>query len=278
MISGEDDPDDTIVPRLIVAGADLSIIHIINDVVKKRDGELSVLSLDQHMKSIDSMVQQCKASLLVIDPVSAFMGDRDSHKDSAVRALLNKVRQYAIDGNYAVLLVTHFNKPGEKSSSAAHRVMGSLGFVAAARSVYAFVKDPADPDRRLFLPIKNNLGLDKDGFSCSIKVKRKRNLTQPAPYLQWDDEAVEGQRVDEIMTQASPRAQAQKEEEQEIREWLDGFVKPGKRVRATKFNDELDQQGFSKRKVRKLMPKLGYYRKQEKKFQGGWWVNRKKTQ
>lgn len=275
MISGEDDPDDTIVPRLIAAGANLSNIHIIDDVVENQDGELSVLSLDQHMPAIHKIMLQHDAVLLVIDPLSAFLGDRDSHRDSSVRALLNKLRRYAIEGQYAVLLITHFNKPGEKTSSAVHRVMGSLGFVAAPRSVYAFLRDPDDPDQRLFLPIKTNLGPDQEGFRCRIAVDRTQKLSPPPVYLKWDDEAVEGQRVDEVMAQATPREKARKAKEQEIREWLDKFVKRGKEIRATKFNKELKRLNYGKRAVRKIMPGLGYH-KTQKGFPAKWWVVREK--
>ena len=80
MLSGEDDPDDTIVPRLIAAGGDLSKIHIIADVVETREGELSALSIDAHMKSIHAEMLNQKAALLIIDPISAFLADRDSHR------------------------------------------------------------------------------------------------------------------------------------------------------------------------------------------------------
>ena len=96
--------------------------------------------------------------------------------------------------------------------------------------MYAFLRDPDDPDNRVFLPIKVNLGPDQDGFRCHIEVDNKQNLSLPPPYLQWDDEAVEGQRVDEVLTQASPRTQARKVKEQEITKWLDGALLLGKKM------------------------------------------------
>jgi KaiC/GvpD/RAD55 family RecA-like ATPase len=275
IISGEDDADDTIVPRLKAAGADLDKIFIIDDVVEKRDGELSVLSLAENIKAIDTMMRRVKASLLIIDPISAFMGSSDSHKDTSVRALLAKVRQYAADGEYAVLLVTHFNKPGEKLTSAIHRVMGSLGFVGASRSVFAFVRDPNDHELRLFLPIKNNLGPDTEGFRCHVEVDRTQNLSPPPVYLQWDDEPPKGEHIDAVLAQPSPREQARKAKEQEISKWLDGFMKRGKKVRSTKFNAAVQEQGFSAKKVTEIMVKFGY-KKGQKKFHGKWWVTRDK--
>ena len=178
MISGEDDPDDTIVPRLIAAGADLSKIHIIADVVESREGELSALSIDAHMKSIHAEMLNQKAALLIIDPISAFLAERDSHRDSSVRALLNKIRQFAVEGNYAVLLISHFNKPGEKISSAVNRVMGSLGFVAAARSVYAIVKDPGIRKRSWCCRLKIILARTQRGFGFGSRLTISKKLFQ----------------------------------------------------------------------------------------------------
>ena len=47
--------------------------------------------------------------------------------------------------------------------------MGSMGLVAAARAAYAVTKDPADPQRRLFLPLKNNIGKDTTGYAFRVE-------------------------------------------------------------------------------------------------------------
>ena len=77
------------------------------------------------------------------------------------------------------------------------------------------------------------------------------------------------------MAQPSPREQAQKMKEQKIEEWLGGLVKHGNRMKSDEFNENLEHLGFSKRKVRKLMPDLGY-RREKDGFgpDGGWWVIR----
>ena len=275
MLSGEDDAEDTIVPRLIAAGADLSKIHIIADVVETREGEFSALSIDAHMKSIHSEMLKRKAALLVIDPISAFLAERDSHRDSSVRALLNKIRQFAVDGNYAVLLISHFNKPGEKVSSAVHRVMGSLGFVAAARSVYAIVRDPGDQDKKLVLPIKNNLGPDTEGFRFQIKVDHKQKIHPRPVRLQWDQEAIDETCIDEILASTTPRAEATKAKEKKVKEWLHKAIKPGHKMASINFDAIAKQKGFSKNKVTEFMPDFGYEREKDLGFAAVWYVIRK---
>lgn len=155
--------------------------------------------------------------------------------------------------------------------------MGSLGFVAAARSTYAFVRDQENSDQRLLLPIKVNLGPDTEGFRCHIEVDRTQNLSPPPPRLRWHDEAVEDQRVDDVLTQSSPREQARKAKEQEIKKWLDGLMKPGKRVRSPKFKKKVKRSGYREKTVRKLMPELGYKTEAEDCFPAIWWVIRNKT-
>jgi AAA domain len=72
ILSAEDDPADTIVPRLIAAGADRSRIHIVK-AVKDGDGERPFnLAVDLDLLEQDYDLQQ--VNLLVIDPVSAYLG------------------------------------------------------------------------------------------------------------------------------------------------------------------------------------------------------------
>jgi len=87
----------------------------------------------------------------------------DSHKNAEVRGLLAPLAAMAAERGVAVVCVSHLTKAG--GTEAMLRVMGSLGFVAAARAAYLVAKDPEDPDRRLFLPMKNNIAEDRGGLA-----------------------------------------------------------------------------------------------------------------
>ncbi|MBK9019626.1 MAG: AAA family ATPase [Sulfuritalea sp.] len=121
--------------------------------------------------------------LIVIDPVSAYLGGLDGHNNAEVRALLVPLSDLARDVGAAVVCVTHLNKGS--GGQALYRATGSLAFVAAARAAWAVARDKTDPDRRLFLPMKNNIGKDTSGLAYRIAE------TNGVPHVVWEGEAVD---------------------------------------------------------------------------------------
>jgi hypothetical protein len=69
--------------------------------------------------------------------------------------------------NIAIVGISHLSKDEKKK--VLMRVIGSLAFVAAARAAYLVTSDPDDKARRLFLPLKNNLGPDSTGLAFRIE-------------------------------------------------------------------------------------------------------------
>lgn len=168
LLSAEDDPSDTIRPRLEAAGADLRRVAFVAGV--RTGGAVKSFSLRDDLKHLRTI---CKAApetrLIVIDPISAYLGDEEGHSNTKVRNLLAPLAKLAQDFNVAVVAVTHLNKSGQgNAQSAIYRAMGSLAFTAAARTVHLVTRDPEDPERRLIVPIKNNLGQDRTGFGFTL--------------------------------------------------------------------------------------------------------------
>ena len=104
--------------------------------------------------------------LLVIDPISAFLGGTNEHANSEVQNLLAPLSALARDRQLAVLIVSHLRK---KEGSALYRTMGSLAFVALARTAWMIVNDSENPNGRLLLPIKNNISADTSGLAYTIE-------------------------------------------------------------------------------------------------------------
>lgn len=264
LLSAEDDVADTIRPRLETAGADLTRIFTLDGIRDDKSGSpgrVGWVSLGKHLPIIAKTIRQHKARLLVVDPISAYLGTVDSHRNSEVRAILAELGQLATDIGCAVLCVSHLNKGGE-GSNAVYRVSGSLGFVAAARSVYAIAKDPDDPAHRLMLPIKVNLAGDMHGLGYRIDADDEN-----CPYVEWDTEPVENERIDEILH--PPRDRAKRKGEAEIEKWLRDKFKKGRAVPSKQIFEHASAMNYPERTVRRVLSQIGTVCEQQG-FHGGW--------
>jgi putative DNA primase/helicase len=77
VLSAEDDPEDTIVPRLLAADANLNRIHILKS-VQNKDRKPLVFSVQSNLQIIaDKIAQVPDTCLLIVDPITAFLGRQD---------------------------------------------------------------------------------------------------------------------------------------------------------------------------------------------------------
>lgn len=182
--SGEDNPKDTLVPRLMAAGADLSKVHFVGNTtnnfeIRSFDPATDMQSLMLQAASINDL------ALLIIDPiVNAVAGD--SHKNGEVRRSLQPVVDFGEVLNCAVLGITHFSKGGQ-GKDPLERVTGSLAFGALARIVLATAKIiDGDNTRRIICRAKSNIGLDGGGFTYSLDEKEVKEGIFSS-YAMWGD-------------------------------------------------------------------------------------------
>jgi|SRR5579859_475584 putative DNA primase/helicase len=174
LIAGEDKMSDTVIPRLKALGADIgNIEHIkgIRRVDKNKRDYYEPISLDSHIADLEDIIIKGGYSAVIIDPISSYLGSADESRNKEIRAILAQITAVCERNNLIAILNSHFNKPsGNMAKGAIYRVMGSIGFAAAARIVYAVVKDPDEKSRRLLIPIKNNIAQDENGFAYNIKL------------------------------------------------------------------------------------------------------------
>ncbi len=201
MLSAEDDVADTIRPRLEAAGADVNRVEIIDGVVDAFDVDGNpisrALNLKMDIAKLDALfASRPDLALLIVDPVTAYLGSTDSHVTADVRALLAPLAALAAKYGIAVVLVSHLNKGGA-NAEALMRVTGSMAFVAAARGAFIVAKDPDNPARRLFLPAKNNIGPDIGGVAFGVEpftlpsgIETSRILWEADPVTITADEAM----------------------------------------------------------------------------------------
>ncbi len=105
-------------------------------------------------------------SLVVIDPISAYLGGIDSHNTAQVRTILLPLTEMAARHGVAIIAVTHVNK--SLHPQALMKITGSLALAAAARAVWIVAKDREQKGVFLFLPVKNNLASATGGYSFAI--------------------------------------------------------------------------------------------------------------
>jgi hypothetical protein len=194
-LSAEDDAADTIRPRLEAVGADLSRVHIVDGVLvgctRGATAANRGFSLKLDVEALDSKLTALGGvAALFIDPLTAFLGDADSHKNAEVRSLLMPLNELLARHNTAVIGVSHLNKAEGKQ--ALMRVSGSLAFVAAARAAYLVAPDAKDNSRRLFLPMKNNLGPDASGLAFRINKATVSSSAGPleTSHVVWESEPI----------------------------------------------------------------------------------------
>jgi putative DNA primase/helicase len=190
ILSAEDDPADTIVPRLLALDADLDRILIVEAVTTSAVGGRRMFHLARDLAMLEmELDQQPETRLVIIDPITAYMSGIDTHRTSDVRGVLALLSEMAARRRVAVVCVSHLNK--NAAGAAISRVTGSGAFVAAARAAYIVAKDQADNLRRLFVPNKNNNAKDDSGLAFRIEQRMVgKDATILAPRVAWESEPV----------------------------------------------------------------------------------------
>jgi putative DNA primase/helicase len=78
-------------------------------------------------------------ALVIIDPINAYMGGMDSHKNTEIRAVLAPPSDLAEKHGTAVVCVSHLTK--SSGTEAMMRVNRCLAFVATARAALLVAKN-----------------------------------------------------------------------------------------------------------------------------------------
>lgn len=166
LLQSEDGLADTVRPRLDALGGDASRVRVLGD-VPEGNGHERLFSLEQDLDKIKPVLVKGLAELLVIDPLSAYLGRKiDSYKDADVRRVLAPLAKLADETGAAVIAVMHLTKNSERQ--ALYRPGGSIAFVATARMILVVAKDPEDYRRRLLFVIGSNLGRESDALAFRI--------------------------------------------------------------------------------------------------------------
>lgn len=185
--TGEDDPADTLAPRLLASGANLENVYFVSGTVDENghrtfDPGSDFQLLLQRAKEIGDV------KLLVVDPiVSAVVGD--GHKANDVRRGLQPLVALAQELDCAVIGISHFSK-GTAGRDPLERVTGSQAFGALARIVIVAAKESSEdenvPARRFIALAKSNISPDGGGFDYDLEsIDLESNPGVSATRVNW---------------------------------------------------------------------------------------------
>ncbi len=251
MWSGEDDPADTLAPRLLATGADLRRVQFVT--AARDEHGRRAFDPARDMPALADALLRSRPRLLVLDPIVNAVGS-DSHKNGEVRRALAPVVELAAEIGCAVLGISHFSK-GTAGRDPVERVTGSLAFSALARVVLVAAKQPEDQGGgRLLARAKSNLGPDGGGFAYTLQVSAVPGRPEiEATRVLWGA-ALEGT-ARELLGKAEAEPEAGGEG-RDAGEWLREALADGE-VDARTLRRLTEDAGYAWRSMQRVAHRIG---------------------
>ncbi|WP_417733015.1 AAA family ATPase [Rosistilla oblonga] len=253
LLIAEDDPADTIRPRLDAHGADVSRVHVLTGAYRPSDAadtSDAMIGLGDVALIEDALREIPDCRLIVVDPIGSFMGGRtDAHRDNEVRSVLAPIGKMAEKYGPAVLCIAHRRKA--TATAADDMVLGSRAFTGLARNVWHLYAAKDDEDLRLLLPGKSNLARRASGLAYRIAGDPGAICWEDAPVDMSADEAL----AQENATTRDGKHSAADEAES----WLQDTLAAGSRL-AKEVKDLARRDGIAERTLDRAAGNLGVIR------------------
>ena len=178
--TAEDGIEDTIKPRLEKAGADCSMIRVIDET----DKELSMTD-----DRLEQAIIETGARLIILDPIQAYIGATvDMHRANEISPVLKHLGIIAEKHNCAIILIGHMNKASGSKST--YRGLGSIDIQATARSVLLVARLRDKPNIRIMAHDKSSLA--PAGDAIGFEMTEDNGMVCIGPYDITIDELLSG--------------------------------------------------------------------------------------
>jgi len=265
--SGEDDPSDTLKPRLVAHGACVDDCFFVGDVISDGQRRCFDPAIDMPLLKA-AAIRAGGVVLIIVDPiVSAITGQ--SHANAEVRRALQPFVDLAQELGAAVLGITHLSKSSE-GREPLERVTGSVAFGALPRIVLFAARrrnhDGEDHGRVLFLA-KSNIGTDGGGITYDIEPYDLDGIETTR--VGWGPTVEGGAR--EILGEPDSQPQEAQSRRERTRQWLAEALSDGE-LPAKQVLAEAEKAGIGKKALENAKKVLGVTSRKVGN-EGGWtWV------
>jgi hypothetical protein len=232
----EDDFGKVVVPRLTSNGADITKVYCLNELLGA--DTLFQIADTEHLRKLEKAIEYIgDVRLILFDPITSYLAGVNANSNSEVRGALGGLVRLAQRHNVCILGISHLNKKADLD--AMYRSLGSMGFVAQARSVWGVVKDKSDDsgETKIFSPIKSNLSIKVRGLSYQIEDAR----------LVWGSEPVEDT-IDQSLRESPSMDTAV--------DFLQEILSEGKQIESNCIYEQAKDRGITVTSIRKAQRNL----------------------
>jgi putative DNA primase/helicase len=223
ILTAEDGLSDTLAPRLIAAGADMSKIHFLTGTKADdaAEGEAAMFDITQDIATLRKYLKANPAiKVLIIDPLTAYLGAGTKAKENTdVRRVLTPLIALIENFGIALLANNHLNKSGGK---ALYRILDSIAFTAVGRVIHLVVEDADTRELKKFICSKINIGSMPLGLTYIIQqqwIKGKQGEEIETSRIVWGTQHID-ETADEALGGGDDAPSMAEEAEKLLREVL----------------------------------------------------------
>ena len=214
-MSVEDDVEDTLVPRLMIAGADLTYIHV----VYRNPATGQFFHFPDDVEVLGEMIDAWNTGLIVIDPMQGFMAPgKTVNNGEDVRYCYQPLVDAIKRPGVGVITVRHHTKQ-ISVTNAAYRGAGSMQITAVVRAGLTVARSQKNPRQRVLAQNKENL----TERMPSLLFELQSVSGEDHPRVEWLGETDEG--ADELLMDPRERGELNR-----AREWIRSALTDGPKL------------------------------------------------
>jgi putative DNA primase/helicase len=231
MYNAEDDIKRTVIPRLMVAKANLKNIRLLDHTSFRtydptgKDGEKHSLDLTRDMPILSSMLVEDEDIVLCIaDPITGIWGGKNVNHDQEVVKVLEKLKELCEKRKLTFIGVSHVNKRSDVD--ALQSVLGGSSMTAKARAMYMFSQDPDSDDHHDHVMVwsKGNLSDDRTGLKLrTVGVEMTFDgVTESYPKIVWGE--ITGDAADDVNAKRREKQNAKDSKREAAKEFIKSLL------------------------------------------------------